>query len=106
MNTDLSKLGGLPIYQLIIIVVVLFTQGIWLFMDAQKNGANKWFWGIWGLLSSPSPLIIYLFVVRKIYKRNSPSASIGSRIKSMSVPLIIIVFTILLILGILLFDHL
>jgi len=57
------------LYQWIIIAVLLLSQSMWLFRDAQKRKANPWIWGIWGLTSVPTPLIVYLIVVRKIFRK-------------------------------------
>lgn len=47
------------------IVLVLLLQGTFLFLDARKLGSYPWFWGVWGLIQFPIPLITYWIVVRK-----------------------------------------
>lgn len=64
------RYATLPLYLWIIIGILLLTQSIWLFRDAQKRKAHPWIWGIWGIMSVPTPLIVYLIVVRKIFKKN------------------------------------
>jgi hypothetical protein len=64
----------LPIWGWILIAIILFVQSSWLFKDAQENNANPWIWGIWGLIQAPTPFIIYLFVVKKIHKKNERSS--------------------------------
>ncbi|MED1740433.1 transcriptional regulator [Bacillus swezeyi] len=55
---------------LLLISPFLFTQSILLFLDAKKKGSNAWFWGIWGLIQTPMPLLFYyLFVVRPFHKK-------------------------------------
>lgn len=71
MNFHTAEFSDLPLYQWILIAVILFTQSIWLFTDAQKRNAKHWFWGIWGLLSAPMPLVLYMIFVRKIFKKKS-----------------------------------
>lgn len=45
-------------------------QSTWLFLDSGKRGGLKWFWGLWGLIQFPGPLIVYwLVVVRPSRKR-------------------------------------
>jgi uncharacterized BrkB/YihY/UPF0761 family membrane protein len=51
-----------------IVVPILLTQSIYLFIDARKREHYPWLWGIWGLIQAPMPLIVYLIVVRKIYR--------------------------------------
>ena len=64
------KQAALPLYQWIILGALLLSQSVWLFRDAQKRKTHPWIWGIWGLTSVPTPLIVYLIVVRKIFKKN------------------------------------
>lgn len=49
----------------LIIAFVLIAQSTWLFIDARKSGSMFWFWGLWGLLQFPTPLIFYWIIVRK-----------------------------------------
>lgn len=60
---------NLPIWGWIVIAIILFLQSSWLFKDAQEHNANPWFWGIWGLIQAPTPIIVYMFVIRKIHKK-------------------------------------
>lgn len=54
----------------ILLAIILFTQGFWIFTDAKKRGEKYyWLWGIFGLLNVPSNLIIYLIVTRIIIDR-------------------------------------
>ena len=54
---------------LILVFPILIVQGIWIFKDAKKRGEkNYWLWGLFGILNSPSNLLIYLFVTRIISK--------------------------------------
>ncbi|MFB4160318.1 transcriptional regulator [Geomicrobium sp. JSM 1781026] len=57
MSHDLLEL---PIWLLTILFIALLTQGTYLFVNARRNGRMYWFWGIWGMLSLPMPLIVYL----------------------------------------------
>lgn len=72
MLNDFQKIS-LPLW--ILLAVLLLSQSLWLFRDAQKRGANPWFWGFWGLLSFPSPLILYLIFVRKVFHREKSDKS-------------------------------
>jgi len=59
----------LPIFAWVCIAFVLFSQGIWLFYDARKRQFHPWLWGIWGLITVPVPLVIYLVITRIVMKK-------------------------------------
>ncbi len=60
----------MPLAGWIALALILLTQGILLFLDAGRKGANRWFWGIWGLIQIPMPALLYwLFVIRPYQKR-------------------------------------
>jgi len=61
---EITNLGNVPVWLWFAIAPVLLAQGTWLFLDARKRGANAWFWGIWGCMQTPTPLVLYLIVVR------------------------------------------
>lgn len=63
-----NELALVPIWAWIILITILTVQGIWIFNDASKRNMNKWLWGFFGLLNSPTNLIIYLIVSRMIIK--------------------------------------
>lgn len=67
----MNDTSHLPLYAWIIIACLLLSQSIWLFRDAQKCRRNPWIWGIWGITGAPTPLIVYLIVVRKIFKKKN-----------------------------------
>ncbi|MFD3262018.1 hypothetical protein ACE3MQ_25785 [Paenibacillus lentus] len=52
-----------PWWVLILVALLVLAQGTWMFIDARKRGRRAWIWGLWGALSCPSPLIVYLLVV-------------------------------------------
>ncbi|WP_108671948.1 sigma-Y antisigma factor component [Peribacillus acanthi] len=52
------------------VVVILLAQSIFLFIDARKHGHNYWFWGIVGLIQAPMPILIYMLLIRKVYKKD------------------------------------
>jgi len=59
------------IFLAILLVVILMTQGFWMFNDARKRGDKRyWLWGIFGLLNFPTNLIVYLIITRVIIDRN------------------------------------
>lgn len=71
-----NYLNDLPIWLLVIIIsliaILLFTQALWLFRNAQKRGIFPWLWGLWGLIHFPMPLIFfYFFIIRKNKLRNN-----------------------------------
>lgn len=51
---------------LILLVCLLIAQSTFLFTDARKRGHAKWFWGIWGMIQTPMPLLFYLLWSRSI----------------------------------------
>jgi hypothetical protein len=62
-----------PIWALPPLFVILFSEAVWLFRDAHKQGANPWLWGLWALTNFPTPLVVYLIVVRKVFRRKNKS---------------------------------
>ena len=65
---DIEKILSIHPILLIFLMLLLLSQGIWIFYDASKRGENKWLWGIYGLIQVPTSLIIYLIVTRKFLK--------------------------------------
>lgn len=66
MRTGFTQMN---LYMWIILAIILLPQSYLLFKDAGKRGANKWFWGIWGLFQFPCPTIFYLIIVRKVFTK-------------------------------------
>jgi|SRR6056297_1905273 len=64
----MEELRTIPSAFFIFLAMVLFAQGTWIYLDAEKRGANKWLWGFFGLLNVPSNLIVYLIVTRIVMK--------------------------------------
>lgn len=60
----MNELKEIPLWLIFILVTILLCQGTWLFLDASKRGKWRWFWGLWGLIQIPTPILIYLFFVR------------------------------------------
>jgi len=50
--------------------IVLSLQSFWIFKDAEKRGMNKWLWGIFGFLNTPTNLLIYLIISRTLMQKN------------------------------------
>lgn len=63
---EFAQLKEVPLYVWLILPPILLFQGTWMFLDARKHDANPWFWGIWGMINTPTPLLLYLVFVRKI----------------------------------------
>ncbi|WP_289141939.1 sigmaY antisigma factor component [uncultured Brevibacillus sp.] len=59
----------LPLWLLFTLLSLAAIQGTWLFLDAKKRSRFPWLWGLWGLTSIPTPLLVYLLVVRKVWKK-------------------------------------
>ncbi|MBO7747865.1 sigmaY antisigma factor component [Paenibacillus sp. MWE-103] len=49
------------------VAIVLLCQSNWLFADARKHSRIPWFWGLWGLINFPLPLILYWLIVRRAW---------------------------------------
>lgn len=64
----MSELSRIPPYVWMVLLTILLAQSIWIFLDASKHGENKWLWGFFGLLNTPSSLLVYLIVTRVILK--------------------------------------
>jgi NADH:ubiquinone oxidoreductase subunit 6 (subunit J) len=64
----MNDIKDIPLYLWAVMIIILFTQGCWIFWDASKRGENKWLWGLFGLLNAPSNLIVYLIVTRVVSK--------------------------------------
>jgi len=67
----MGELSTTDMYIFAGIIIILLIQGMWIFNDAGKRGQNKWLWGIFGLLNTPSNLIVYLIVTRVLLKTKS-----------------------------------
>ncbi|CAM3913686.1 hypothetical protein COLU111180_14120 [Cohnella lubricantis] len=57
-------MDNLTIAVLAVVPLLLLCQSTWLFKDARKRARYPWFWGIWGLIQFPLPLIAYWLIVR------------------------------------------
>jgi len=66
----LQPYATLPLYLWVLLGVLLLSESTWLFRNAQKHSKYPWLWGLWGLTSFPTPLVVYLIVVRKIFKKS------------------------------------
>lgn len=60
----MEELNVIPVWVWILLVTVLITQSTWLFIDARKRESMPWFWGLWGLIQTPMPLLFYFIFVR------------------------------------------
>jgi predicted RNA-binding Zn-ribbon protein involved in translation (DUF1610 family) len=58
------KYGLMPL-EIVLIAMILIGQATWIFIDAGKRGERRLLWGLFGLLSCPSSLIVYLLVTRR-----------------------------------------
>jgi len=64
MKPNQVNLQDVPVVYWILLFVLLFSQGTWMFLDARKRGANAWAWGLWGCTHCPTPLLVYWLVKR------------------------------------------
>lgn len=96
MNTDFTSLSKIPLGLCILLAAILFTQAFWLFQDASKRNTNKWLWGLWGLIQAPTPLIVYLFAVRKILSRSTKE----KKIRAILIAILVLITLLLILLGV------
>ncbi len=66
MVRDLTEV---PLILWVLLGAVLLVQGSWMFYDAKKRKEYPWIWGLFGLLNTPTNLLIYLVVTRIIKKK-------------------------------------
>ena len=52
---------------LIMIALIIVCQSSFLFTNARKHGHKYWFWGIWGLISAPLPLLCYFIFAKRLF---------------------------------------
>ncbi|OIJ19425.1 transcriptional regulator [Anaerobacillus alkalidiazotrophicus] len=52
-----------------LIILILLLQSTLLFIDAKKKRGFAWFWGLWGLIQFPLPLLFYFIFVILPHKR-------------------------------------
>lgn len=74
----MEKLKELPLWIWCLAVIILISQSTWLFIDARKRDSMPWFWGIWGLIQSPMPLIFYFLFVRSGWFRKGGGENKGN----------------------------
>ncbi|WP_379970374.1 transcriptional regulator [Ectobacillus sp. sgz5001026] len=55
--------------QIVLLAIILLSQGIFLFVDARKRGLHAWFWGIVGLVQFPFPILIYYILIMRKNKK-------------------------------------
>lgn len=66
-----ERLAG-SVWFWLLLAAILISQSTWLFLDARKRDSIPWFWGVWGLIHFPTPLIVYWLVVRMgLFKRKN-----------------------------------
>lgn len=53
----------------LLLAIILLSQSVFIFRDAQKRGVFPWFWGLWGMMQTPTPLVVYYFVVMRRKKK-------------------------------------
>lgn len=62
----MDELQQFPLWFYIILMSILVTQSIYLYIDARKRGHARWFWGLWGMIQAPMPILLYLLWSRVI----------------------------------------
>lgn len=62
----MSDLQQIPIWLFVLIFLFLFAQSTFLFIHSRRNGRLHWFWGLWGMLNVPTPLVVYLIYIKLI----------------------------------------
>lgn len=59
----MNELQDIPLWLWVCIALAVLLQGTFLFRDAKKRGRRAWFWGLWGMTTVPSPVVVYLLIV-------------------------------------------
>ena len=69
---NVNSAENLPLWAVILIALIVLCQGAWLFTNARKRGLRKmaWFWGLWGSISLPMPLLLYWWFVIRPARKN------------------------------------
>ncbi|KIL53208.1 hypothetical protein [Jeotgalibacillus campisalis] len=62
----MNDLKQLPIWFFVLLAIILFAQSLYLFIDARRRGHARWFWGLWGMIQTPMPILFYLLWSRVI----------------------------------------
>lgn len=62
-----------PVGILVGALILVLSQGLFLFMNAKKRGLGKmaWFWGLWGSTTMPLPIVLYWFIVIRPKRKKS-----------------------------------
>ena len=69
LNAMTASLSQWPLWSLVLLCILLLSQGLFLFWDGRKHGVRHyWVWALWGLTTCPLPSILYWFLVRKKHK--------------------------------------
>lgn len=71
----MEELKVLPVWFWVLLIAVLVTQSTWLYIDARKRDSMPWFWGLWGLIHFPMPLLFYFLFVRSGWFRRGGGKS-------------------------------
>ncbi|MBO2945515.1 hypothetical protein JJQ72_16175 [Paenibacillus sp. F411] len=63
--SEWREIQSIPPWAILVIALLLLTQGTALFLDARRRGLGRmaWFWGVWGILNVPTPLVVYYFLI-------------------------------------------
>ncbi|WP_274649141.1 sigmaY antisigma factor component [Paenibacillus humicola] len=61
-------MNELTMWGFLLIAAILLSQSTWLFADARRRSRYPWFWGVWGLIQFPLPLLFYWLIVRADWK--------------------------------------
>ncbi|SEU25201.1 hypothetical protein [Paenibacillus sp. NFR01] len=67
----MNEQKDLPLWFWICLGIFLLIQGNLLFRDARKRGRKAWFWGLWGITGTPTPVICYLLFVVWLDRRRA-----------------------------------
>jgi hypothetical protein len=68
-----------PVWAWIPLFALLFSQALWIYLDAAKRGERKFLWGFFGLLNFPSSLFAYLIATR-VFAKTRPCGACGKAV--------------------------
>ena len=71
---------SMPLWAWLLLALILFGQGLWIYRDAAKRGRAPLLWGLFGLLNFPSSLLVYLVATRGMGRGAKRCEGCGGRL--------------------------
>lgn len=71
---------AMPLWAWLLLALLLFGQGLWIYRDAARRGRPALLWGLFGLLNFPSSLLVYLVATRGLERGRKDCEGCGGRL--------------------------